>query len=267
MSLRAEIHDAIDEVTPPAPHLPKEVELHVLANERHRVVLLQPSRWTAPFRGTLSLVAAALVVALIGGLILGGRIWQDLHTQQPSINQAALRSLETRSLRPFPTVVSGEACPTSPLSDVSAHGPDALMLGQGPVYANHLDYSYGGTTNWGAWSKLLLKVDTKASGLILIRARDLQTNAMVVFATVPLHAGNAAGDGVPTGRVQGNDVVTGQHEQEYSEDVLDLSRPYEGTVKGDWPIYAAFLGDPRGGSGCVGLQLDGMDFTELLVVN
>ncbi len=269
MSLRAEIHDAIDEVAPSAPQLPKKVELYVLADHRRQIVVLprRPSQWAKPFRGTISLVAAALVVALIGGLILGGRIWRDLHSQPPTINQAELKRLEARPLRAFPTVQPGGECPTSPLTDVSAHSQEALLFGEGPVYSTHLGYG-AVTTSWGTWTVLSLEVDTtKTSGLILIRAKDLQTNAEVVFARNPLSATGQAGDGTPTGRASGRDVVLGQAEQVYPKLVLDLSRPYPGTKTGQWPIFKSFMGYPKTAMGCVGFQVDGTNFSELVVVS
>ncbi|HEX9096862.1 MAG TPA: hypothetical protein VF990_12265, partial [Candidatus Dormibacteraeota bacterium] len=87
----------------------------------------------------------------------------------------------------------------------------------------------------------------------------------------PLHAADDPGDGIATGRVIGSQVVEGERQQLYSELVIDTSRAYAGTPKGDWPIYKAFMGYPRTATGCLGFQVDGVlangtAFTELIVV-
>ena len=264
MSLRTEIRAAIDDVTPPAPRLQQEVEAFVLADNRDRVVRpRRSSTWRArSFRGPMSLVAAALLVVLIGGLVVGGRLLRDMSAPPQTINRAELKILESRSVQ-LPTVQPGAECPTSPLTDVSAHGPQALLLGEGPVYSTRLGYR-SASTNWGTWYALALTVDTtRASGPILIRGEDLQTHAQVLFARGPL----GPGYGIPAGSVVRTDVLAGETAQLYPEAVLDLTRPYEGTRKGDWPIYKSPMGYPKAATGCIGLQVDGSNFTEVLVIN
>lgn len=271
MSLRAEIHDALDEVTPAAPHLEALISGLLLDPTADRKVVRRRGRdvrWTRSFRGVVTLVAAALVVVLIGGLILGGHIWRDLHAQpQPinRINQVELRNLEARALN-IPLVQPGDACPISASTDVSGHSPDAYVFGAGPVYLTPTASS-SARTDWGTWTPLGLVVDTSASGPILIRARDLQTGQMVVFAQYPLHAIDDPGDGIPAGRVLGSQVVEGEAEQLYPELVVDTSRAWIGTKKGDWPIYKGYMGYPKGATGCLGFQIDGATFTELVIVS
>ncbi|HXM73103.1 MAG TPA: hypothetical protein VN940_07755 [Candidatus Dormibacteraeota bacterium] len=273
MSLRAEIHDALDEVTPPAPHLELRVT-GLLDQVQDKKVLLPRggrARWTRRFRGVVALVAAALVVVLIGGLMMEGRLLRDMNAPPQTISQAELSRLETRPLQ-FPAVKPGEACPVSPLTDTSAYGSEPLVFGTGPVYATPLGILFT-RTNWGAWTILALQVEpTKASGLILIRARDLPTSALVVFTPYPFGGVLQPGDGIPTGRVIGSQVVQGETVQLYPELVIDTSRPYELTRKGDWPIYTSFIGYPKAATGCLGFQVDGVGtdgtaFTELLVLS
>jgi hypothetical protein len=270
MSLRAEIHDALDEVTPPAPNLEVRVTELFLSHAPDTKVVLNRggrARWTKPYRGVVTLVAAALVVLLIGGLILSGRIWRDALTQPPRISLAQLKSLESRPLQ-LPVVLPGATCPTSLLTDVSAHGSEAFVFGVGPVYVTPLQSS-AATTNWGTWAVLSLVVDTtRTSGPILIRGKDLPSNAMVVFARTPLNANDQPGDGIPTGRVM---VLAGEKEQAYPELVIDTSRVYGGTRKGDWPIYKGYMGYPKAAAGCLGFQIDGTysdgtNFTESVIV-
>ena|SRR5712692_1721913 len=59
----------------------------------------------------------------------------------------------------------------------------------------------------------------------------------------------------------------GSHGQMHPELVLDLSRPYPGTMKGDWPIFKSLLGLPKTAKGCIGFQVDGASFQEWIVVS
>jgi hypothetical protein len=271
MSLRAEIHDAFDEGMPPALDLEFRVTRLLLEPARgEKVVLRRDSRarWAKPFRSVVTLVAAALVVVLIGSLIVGVRIWRDLQNQPQTIsriNQVELKSLESRALR-FPVVQPGDTCPASPSTDVSAHTPIAYVFGVGPVYTAPLASS-SSRTDWGTWTELALVVDTKVSGPILIRGQDLQTSDKIVFARYPLHAIDDPGDGIPAGRVIGNQVVEGENEQLYPELVIDTSRHWVGTKNGNWPIYKSFMGYPQAAKGCLGFQIDGLNFTEWVIVS
>lgn len=274
MSLRAEIHDALDEVSSPAPHLEVRVTKLLLDEARDKKFALPrggPARWPRGFRGVVTLVAAALVVVLTGGLILEGRLLRDMNAPAPAINQSELKKLETRPLQ-FPVIKAGEPCPISPLTDTSAHGPEALVFGTGPVYSAPLGYGLT-PTNWGAWMVLSLQVDTTmASGLILVRARDLKTGATVVFTRYPFKPVGDPGDGVPAGRLIGSQLVLGETVQLYPELAIDTSRAYVGTKIGDWPIYKSYMGYPKTATGCIGFQVDGVmtngtTFTELLVVS
>lgn len=270
MSLRAEIHDALDEVTPSAPHLEARISGLLVNPDRDKKFVQRRGRGvrsSRSFRGVVTLVAAALVVVLIGGLILSGHIWRDLHAQpQPinRVNQVELKKLESRALK-LPVVLPGDACPTSPSTDISGHSPDAYVFGVGPVYVTPMASS-SARTDWGTWTALGLVVDTSASGPILIRARDLQSGQMVVFARAPLHAIDDPGDGIPAGKVIGSQVVESDTEQLYPELVIDTSRAWIGTKKGEWPIYKGYMGYPKAATGCLGFQIDGVNFTELVIV-
>jgi hypothetical protein len=266
MSLRADIHSAIDEVAPPSPMLASQVVAFVVRESRVRRATSSRRSWAFPVRWSASLVAAALVVVLIGAAIIGGRVWRDwnVYQGQQTLN-AKVAALEAR---PLLLPAYGASCPISSLTDVSAHSPDSLMYGDGPVYSVGAGYN-SMTTTWGTWTTWSLRVDTtNVSGPILVRARDLQTNEDVVFVRIPFSVVGQAGDGIPTGRVIRNDVLQGQTEQVYPELVLDLSRPYPGTKKGDWPIFKSYLGLPKTAKGgCIGFQVDGATFQEWIVVS
>jgi hypothetical protein len=273
VSLRAEIHDALDEVSPAAPHLELRVTRLILEQGREpRVVTRRAGRtvWTRRFRGAGALVAAALLLVLIGGLILEGRMLRDMSIPPPAINQAQLKKLETRSLQ-FPVVKAGDPCPVSPLTDVSAHGGIPLAFGTGPVYSTPLLIDT--STIWGTWMSLSLEVDnTMVSGLVLVRAKDLQTGESVVFARYPFSQVGDPGRGIAAGPVLGSQVVQQETVQLHPAVVIDTSRVYAGTRKGDWPIYKSSMGVPKAATGCLGLQVDGVlidgtTFTELVVLN
>src|SRR5438132_1464388 len=98
------------------------------------------------------------------------------------------------------------------------------------------------------------------------RAADLHTGQRLAFAQIPFAAPGQAGDGIPTGKAVGTDVIQGTAEQLYPELVLDTSRPYAGTKKGDWPVFKGLVGYPGSATGCFGFQIDGSHFTEVVVV-
>src|SRR3989442_866182 len=79
MSLRSGLHAAIDEVAPPAPLLARQVEAFVLADENERSRFSRRGRihWTRPLRGAVAVLAAVLVVAVMAGLVMGGRLWRE----------------------------------------------------------------------------------------------------------------------------------------------------------------------------------------------
>ena len=108
MSLRNEIRAAIDDVTPPAPALQQKVEAVVMADDRDRVARPHRSstRWTRSFRGPMSLVAAALLVVLIGGLVVGGRLLRDLNAPPQTINRGQFSSRPCNQARSAQRVLS-----------------------------------------------------------------------------------------------------------------------------------------------------------------
>lgn len=272
MSLRSELRAAIDEVARPAPMLASRIEAFVLAEESDRRVRShrRRSRWTQPLRGMVAVLAAVLVVVLMVGLMLGGRLWRDWnHTvvRPTPINQTELKNLEAVPLN-LPVVQPGAACPIGPLIDTpreSGLGPLTYGDGLGPVYTPGSGLQY--FTAWGTYIYTGYVIRPPFAGLVLIRARDLQTNQRVVFARDPL-----LGDlfpSVPSGENAGTDFVLEHTIQRYSELVLQTQNMYKGpTSHGvpEWPVAYQLQGFPIGSSGCVGFQADGHGFTEHFVV-
>jgi hypothetical protein len=257
MSLRTQIHHAIDDVAPPAPTLERRVTAFVLSDDRDRKHLIprpQP-RWVAP----LGLIAAALVIALVAGLFIGGRFWRTQNAAPATISQKELKSLEGRPVL-YPSIGAGAQCPTTPPTLNQGIG---MVVGAGPVYLVNVDvYEQG---DWGYWVNLGFSYyPVKSPGSVLIRARDLKADAQVAFATYPLAPTAING----AGPVLGTADVVSRRVQLRAEAVFP--DPWHAKAidkKGDIPNLYVLFGMQRGSSGCIGLQVDGPDFTENFVIN
>lgn len=258
MSLRMQLHDAIDEVTLPAPDLESRITAFVFADE-HRRRQLAPghrrSRWITGLRGTRALVAAMLVVALIGGLIVGGRWLRDRSgSPLPAFDQAELHNLEARPLVAMPTMPSTGECPVGPLGTDFIGNP---AVGDGPMRV-HIGMPSIYNTPWGAWNITYFVVSPTAQGLFLVRARDLESTESVLFAGNISGVPDAQiGRAVLAGKVAGHDSVNGQAFDRYEELVINASAP------SDWakttskaPQWGAYVGYAKGSSGCTFFQVD-----------
>ena len=257
MSLRSQIQHAIDDVAPPTPNLERRVKAFVFSDhETRKQLLARPrSRWNTRLRGTMALVAAALVVALIGGLFLAGRIWRNENLPPETVGVSELKGLESRPLN-YPVVAPGAPCPTTP---VHLNPQIGMVLGDGPVYVSNGEIYE--TNDWGFWVALAFASD-RNPGLVLVRARDLQTNAQVAFAKYPLEPTPmiAVGSVLGTSRVANHDV---QMRSEAA--VPDVSRWPSSSKLGPIPEVITLVGMQKGSSGCIGFQIDASGFSENLV--
>jgi hypothetical protein len=260
MSLRTDIQDAIDEVIPPAPGLEHQVRALVVADGKDRRVSLHAHRqslWGAGFRSSGALVAAGLVVALMAGLVIGGRLARDTsHGQisQSAISQSELRSLESRPIE-LPQLQPGATCPFSPgTTQVHDSHIKGAVIGQGPVYV--YDAWTDATTGQGDWEAFAVYYVAERPGLVLVRARDLQTSQPFPFAQYsgPPSAAIAAG------RVLGTDHIGAIPIQMHPEAVL-LDPWHRQPVNQDLVLMFAV---PRS-TLCWGFQFDGPGFTETIV--
>ena len=244
MSLRKQIHSAFDEVAPPAFGVPERVVQTVLAEgpsrRRREGMMLR-------LRVPLSMVAVFVAIALVCGILIGGRVvqdWNSLRNAAPAAGggQTQLAQLENRPLV-LPTPAAYFDCKSGPYNAAGS-------LGKGPVYGDG-----GGTssTTWGIYYHNLAYAVTDITGPILVRANDVFTHEPVVFV------GQYA-----AGPVVGRDTVDGVAVEQHMELVFDTSQASTSptTHKFAWPFIA---GVPHTWSGSTGWQIDGVGFSEVFV--
>lgn len=255
MSLRSQIHRAIDDVASPGPALERRVEAFVMGDDGRRLRLRsrpQP-RWTAP----LGLIAAALVLSLVAGLIIAGRFWQTQNAAPATVSQTELKRLESRPLN-YPVVAAGAACP---VTSATLNHQIGMVIGNGPVYLYNGDLYE--TNDWGLWVAMAFASDSANPGLVLIRAKDLKRQAQIAFAKYPLTPTpmTAAGAVLGTSRV--------------ADHVLQMRSEAVVPDPSTWPTYpklgkhvevVVLFGMQTGSSGCIGFQMDAPGFSEDFVV-
>jgi hypothetical protein len=243
VSLRTQIHSAFDDVAPPTFGLPERVVQTVLAEGPS----LRRKRLMLRLRVPLSMVAVFVAIALVVGVLIGGRLVQDWNLFRNSApagggGATQLAQLESRSLV-LPTPAAYFDCKSGPYNPAGS-------LGKGPVYGDG-----GGTssTSWGIYYHNLAYAVTDIKGPILVRAKDIFTNEPVVFV------GQYA-----AGPVVGHDTVDGVAVDQHTELVFDTSQAAKGptTHKFSWPFIA---GVPKTWSGSTGWQIDGAGFSEVFV--
>lgn len=259
MTLRSDIHDVVDEAAPPSPDFERNLATFLRQRELGTRTPSTSRRfsWPVRFRGMAAIAAAVLVLALMVGLVLGGRIWRDINAPPASIDQATLQKLESRPLV-LPPVAAGAACPVTPVKLF----PNGMGVGSGPVYL--IDKQAQPATAWGSWAVYRFIYNWVApGGPVLIRASDLQSSGTVVFAQTPFAPSPIA----PAGRVLGTDNVNGRTVQMRGEAVGQDPATVKPLSSNRYPSATVMIGVPRGSSGCVGLQFDGPNFTETIVLD
>src|SRR2546421_8055981 len=121
MSLRAELRAAIDDVTPPAPGLIYKVAASLEVADGHGTVLLRRRSFPRPAscKGMASLVAAALVVVFMAGLVVWGRLWRGSYNPRGykhPLKQLQLKKIEAPPPQP-PPVAARAQWPGGPLHE------------------------------------------------------------------------------------------------------------------------------------------------------
>ena len=259
MTLRTDIHSAIDEIAPPAPSLAGKIA-YLASDARQQDGYRRPSkhvRWTAGLGRSGSLVAALLIVLLMASLVVGVRVWRDrnlINTPSgPAIDPAALAQLEARPLR-LPLRPLGAECLYGPLSTIDTGHGQVGAMGVGPAYARG-DWHAATATRWGTYADWQIVTDPNLTGLVLVRGADLEANLPVVF--IGSHA---------VGSVVGTDTIAGKTVQQYPEAVFDAGHhdpAVSGTSK--WGMWLMSPGIDKSESGCIGFQIDGPSFSEIII--
>ena len=262
MTFRADIHRAIDDVTPPAPALGRDAFAAIGSAQatRTRHVL----RWSIGTRQLAAIAAALIIVLLVGSVVVGGRMYRDaLHQRAIAAFQHDLEQLQSRPLT-LPAVPVGQSCPTTRASGL-------FDLGAGPVYINAgvpTDFTpfYGPPihTAWGYYFDATFITSPQLAGPVLVRGQDLNHGTPAAFIG-PYAAGQAIG----VDYIQGRQV-------QHSELVLDAGHaPMTATASsavrfgrlpsGGYGAWAIRYGLQRSFAGCFGFQIDGIGFSETII--
>ena len=195
-------------------------------------------RWSLRLRAPLSFVAVLLVIAVVAGSLMGGRLladWKRLTTPPaPAAPQTPLQKLEARPLQ-FQHVAPNGHCPQGPW-DANGYG------GLGPVHFS--GSSVEAKTGWGYYYFDSLFADHPVAGPILVRARDVVTDLPIVFVSE-----NAAGP------VIGTDVLDGELVAQHLELVIVNPGP---------PYAWLFTAGVQHGRRCEGWRIDAPGFTEIV---
>jgi hypothetical protein len=243
VSLRRDMHSAFDEIAPSTAGLPERVVQTVLVESSGRQ---RRERLMFRLRGPMALVAVFVVIAMVVGVLIAGRVIQDWnahHDAAPAggINQTDLAALEARPLNRS-VLLPSDPCPDGPTDSSGDYGTGPVRGIPGGRQTN---------SSWGTYWDLQLATNSTLTGLVLVRAWDLRANQPFVFV-----GQYAAGSGV------GADSLSGQTVVQRPYLVLDMAHA-PGKPNADGQIIWNFtVGVPRGNSGCFGWQFDGPGFTE-----
>lgn len=249
MSLRRDLHVAFDELEPSMFGLPERVIDAVVVERR-----APRSRWEGMMfrlRAPVSLVAVMLLIALVVGALIGGRLAQDWNASHstPAGGLTVAQQIAVLEARPWQQALlqAGAACPNGPLDSEGNHGSGPFRgqtyLAEGPDQ-----------TAWGAYVHFVGATDAGTTGLLLMRARDLNTGTPLVFVGA-----------YSTGPVVGTDTIGGVVSQQRPEAVLDMGHKPTGvgaTGANGQTYWRYTAGAPQAWPACVGWQIDGMSFTE-----
>lgn len=154
-------------------------------------------------RAPLSLVAVFLLIALIGVVLIGGRLvqdWNAVHKTTPAGPRLSLQELEARPLH-IPIPAAPNDCVSGPFV-LDGYGSGPIHLNTGPV----------ASTAWGVYSYLLLYADSKVQGPVLVRVVHLFYSDPVVFV-----GPNSAGP------VLQKDTLDGKAVDQHKELFIDTS--------------------------------------------
>jgi hypothetical protein len=239
-------HDVLDrqEVSGPFQRLQIELEKPGAARSRR-------GRRIFMTRNRLVLLAAAMVMILIAGLLVGARLYHDYQNsaQVPAghAGQATVAQLLARPLQ-FKQLGAGERCPQNGPFIGSLSGAGPLYLGGGSDYTD---------TNWGHYNTSdFIITPPGLVGPVVVRAVNLRNSQPLVFLGP-----------YGTGPLYGTDTVGGKSVNQFAAMAFDTDHPpttmYDfPTPYLQWPVEDGW---PHTQTGfCVGIQIDGPNFTEVI---
>ena len=241
MSLRREIHLAFDGITPPTFGMPERVVQTVLVGGTTQ---RRKKGMHSHFRAPLSFVAVFVLIAMVALALIGNRLiqdWNALHNSSPAgdVYQSQVAQLEARPLH-IPSPANLADCKSGPFNAEGDLG--SLQVSRANV----------GTwdSDWGVYYDYMVYTDSKISGPILVRARDLFAAESVVFV------GQYA-----NGPVVGSEIIDGSRWDRHPYLLLNANttRPGPGTRRMQWNFIA---GVPKSSSRSTGWQIDGIGFSE-----
>lgn len=246
MSLRTEIHGAFEAITPNTGGMAERI---VETARREARTHKRSDRFMFRMRVPIALVAALALVAIVAAIFVGITLRNSVvptaapggAPQSSTQYDALVAQLEAKPVN-LPVAHSGTDCPNSPNNSL---GYD---FGSGPVYAMGAN---GIPTSWGNYWDIGYYVDSKITGPVLIRGRDLITGEPVIFTGKHAFGPAATTPGVPAGW--------------HTEAVLDTSHydhaPIAGQTAHGFGVRQSLS---KSFIGCVGFQLDGTTFTETI---
>ena len=183
-------------------------------------------------RNRLALLAAALVLIVISGVLVGTRLFNRPTSEIPS-GHVTVADLLARPMHIEHRSTSA-SCPNGPFTNGN--------FGTGPVYG------LGGgpqETAWGTYWYVYVQVDRGTPGPIVFRGQDVVLGWPLVFVSQ-----------YAVGPVYGTDTLTEGKSDQYT--AVELEPAHEPK---NW-IWQFEQGFKHGWSGCVGFQADGPGFSE-----
>lgn len=202
------------------------------------------------------LLLALLAVGLMAGLVVFGRAYRDAGRLGGPLLQTETVANDL-SARPLilPALGPGDQCPLTPLSQIDSNFPEAkywsFMMGTGPIYFRGAPPS---RSAWGTYFRLWLYSAPDLNGPVLVRGRELRKGAPVIFV------GEFA-----DGPVQGTDVLSGSRVVQYPQLLLPVGATRSNLDRKGWGKWPTTMGLAPDQSSCVGLQVDGKDFSETVI--
>ena len=215
-----------------------------------------------------AIVAAVATLAILsagcGAVVSSGQSTSNTHETTTTVAAASsFADLRARPLK-LPAMGAGNACPTTASHDLSpvvnggkGKGP-GFGFGRGPAYLSGVTELYPGGFDNEVWL-----IEPTYEGPVLIRGHEINGSHLVAFAepiTFPVGGFSSAGS-PPPGAAVASVTIEGQAVPFYRE--LDLPAMSSTDVKGFWRMFFARTNIEV--AGCYAFQLDGLDFSLVIV--